>query len=63
MSSVVSPSMMTADEFLALPKDEVRRELIYGELREEPVTFRNRKHSNLEISIGSALRELSKTQP
>ena len=41
-----STSRMTVDEFLALPDDaSVRRELIHGELREEPVTTRNPRHA------------------
>ena len=41
-------TLMTADEFLALPDDGVERWLIHGEVREFGMTIRNRWHSNAE---------------
>lgn len=54
-------ALMTAEEFLALPdNDGVDRELIRGELREKPMTFRNKKHTltaaNITIELGIWLR-------
>jgi len=47
---------MTIEEFLALPDDaSVRRELIYGELREESVTTRNPRHSGCVTKLATAL--------
>ncbi len=51
-----SISRMTVDEFLALPDDpNVRRELIHGELREEPVTTRNPRHAGCVTKLATAL--------
>ena len=43
MATVTTP--MTTEELLALPEDGMRRWLIDGELREAPMTVRNRFHS------------------
>ncbi len=40
-------SLMTTDELLALPEDGTDRWLIAGELRERPMTIRNRHHSRI----------------
>lgn len=42
---------MTTEELLALPEDGMDRELIRGELREKPMTRRNRWHSTVESQI------------
>ena len=42
MSQVATISRMTIEEMLALPDNGYDRELIRGELREEPMTRRNR---------------------
>lgn len=55
-----STSRMTVEEFLALPDDPgVRRELIYGELREETVTTRNPRHAGCVGLISHALHSWS----
>ncbi len=51
MSVDAPPSLMTAEEMLALPEDDIGRELINGELREEPMTRRNQWHSGTEANI------------
>jgi hypothetical protein len=38
-------SLMTTEELLAIPEDGTDRWLIAGELRERPMTRRNRFHS------------------
>src|SRR5262249_34873670 len=43
MATVASP--MTTEELLAMPDDGVERWLIAGDLRERPMTIRNRFHS------------------
>lgn len=51
-----STSRMTVEEFLALPDaPDVRRELIYGELRAECVTTRNPRHAGCVGLITHAL--------
>lgn len=48
--------LMTAAEFEALPPDDsVERQLIRGELREKPMTRRNRFHARIELRIGHLL--------
>ncbi len=55
---------MSVEEFLALPEnDGVDRELIYGELRERPMTIRNRFHTKTLILVGSALHNWLSAQP
>ncbi len=51
MSTAIE-SQMTVEEFLALPDDGTDRELIRGELREQPKTVRNRFHSESMCSVG-----------
>ncbi len=48
MSTTVSKRPMTTEELLALPEDGLDRELIRGQLREKPMTRRNRWHSRNE---------------
>jgi Uma2 family endonuclease len=63
MSTATPPALMTADQMLALPDNGMDRELIRGELRESPMTLRNRDHSSLNISISYALRHWLQTRP
>ena len=46
---------MTTEEMLALPQNGVERWLIRGELREVPMTVRNRRHSRLMARIAYLL--------
>src|SRR4051794_8999383 len=57
MSVATSPpgKTITAEELMALPEDGIHRELICGELRERPMTARNRKHSRVEARIAHLL--------
>ena len=61
MATVVTP--MTTEELLALPEDGVRRWLIDGELRESPVTVRNRFHSRIMMRVGYHLINWLDQQP
>jgi len=54
---------MTTEELLALPEDGVDRDLIRGQLREKPMTRRNRWHSRLEARIVYFLESWLDTQP
>ena len=60
MATVV---LMTAEELLALPLDGMDRELIQGELRERPMTLRNRVHSAIEAQVTIALGVWLQSQP
>lgn len=53
MATVAAP--MTTEELLALPDDGMERWLIAGELRERPMTVRNRFHSRTMICVGTEL--------
>lgn len=67
MSTVAVPGtkLMTVEEFLALPDDGRERWLIRGELRpkEPALSVRNRKHSQVELTIGHLLRLWFEQQP
>jgi Uma2 family endonuclease len=56
MSAIVESPHITLEEFLALPDDpSVDREVIRGELREKPMTMRNRRHSPAESRVSQQL--------
>ena len=63
MSTTASPQVMTTEEMLALPEDGMDRELIRGQLREKPMTRRNRRHSRVEARIAYALEHWLDTRP
>lgn len=48
-------AVMTTEELLSLPDDGTERELIRGQLRERPMTRRNRRHSRVTIKLGKLL--------
>ena len=54
---------MTAEEFLNLPEDGVRRSLIRGVVREEGMTIRNRFHSEVMAELAFRLRLWLESQP
>ena len=66
MNRLATIDQMTMEEMLALPDDGFDRELIRGELREEPTTFKDRHRSRTETRIahrrdpliGACLRHL-----
>ena len=61
MATAVTP--MTTRELLEIPEDGVRRWLIEGELREAPMTVRNRFHSRTMICVGTELELWLRQQP
>ena len=63
MSIGSHPATMTTEELLALPDDGMDRELVRGELREYPMTKRNRRHSRVEIRVGKFLDNWLDDQP
>ena len=60
---VVAAHAMTTVELLALPDDGVERWLIHGELREKPMTKRNRWHSRIMVRVGKFLDNWLDEQP
>jgi len=66
MTTTAATSLMSAEEFLALPDDGVQRDLIYGVVREYPgktVTRRNRRHSRVEARLAYLLNSWLLLQP
>jgi Uma2 family endonuclease len=55
--------LKTTEQLLALPEDGTDRWLIAGELRERPMTRRNRFHSRVNVRVGQLLRNWLDTQP
>jgi Uma2 family endonuclease len=55
MSAAPVASLMTTEEFLALPDDGTERMLIRGQLWEKPVTRRNPRHGHSESRIAQYL--------
>lgn len=54
---------ITVEQFLAMPDDGIERDLIRGELREKPMTRRNRWHARTETRIAQALANWRDEQP
>jgi Uma2 family endonuclease len=63
VNAVVAKPLMTVEELLSLPEDGVDRWLIRGQLREKPMTRRNRFHAQLEARIAQLLGEWLEKQP
>ena len=61
--STVEATPMTTEELLALPEDNIDRWLIRGELREKPMTVRNRFHSRTLMLVGQVLLNWLDRQP
>ena len=60
MASIVST---TTEELLAMPDDGCDRWLIAGELKERPMTKRNRFHSRVMVRLSRLLDQWLDTQP
>ena len=56
-------SLMTTEELLAIPEDGTDRWLIAGELRERPMTVRNRFHGCVMMRVGKILLDWLDEQP
>jgi Uma2 family endonuclease len=63
MAVAEAPALMTTEQLLALPDDGVERWLIRGQLREKPMTYRNRWHSRAMIRVGHFLESWREQQP
>ncbi len=63
MTATQATSLMTTEQLLALPDDGVERWLIRGQLREKPMTYRNRWHSRAMIRVGHVLDAWLDQQP
>jgi Uma2 family endonuclease len=56
-------TLMTTEELLAMPDDGMDRWLIEGELRERPMTKRNRFHSSAMANVATELTIWNRKQP
>ncbi len=63
MSAIIDAPLMTTEELLALPNDGIDRWLIEGQLREKPMTVRNRVHSRIMVRIAKFLDNWADAQP
>jgi len=54
---------MTLEEMLALPGDDIERDLIEGRLRERPRTTRNRWHAGAEAKLARFLEQWAEALP
>ncbi|MHB1426692.1 MAG: Uma2 family endonuclease, partial [Gemmataceae bacterium] len=63
MTVAEAPALMTTEQLLALPDDGVERWLIRGQLREKPMTYRNRWHSRAMVRVGRFLDVWLDQQP
>jgi len=63
MSVAVPPKAMTTEEMLALPENGVERWLVRGQLREKPMTIRNRTHSCIMARVSYFLVNWLVQQP
>lgn len=62
--STASPALMTVADLLTLPDDDgIDRELIRGELRERPMTRRNRFHTTVEAQVARLVGNWVADQP
>ena len=53
---------VTTEALLAIPDNGMDRWLVRGELREKPMTVRNRLHSEVLISVGACLKNWRDSQ-
>jgi Uma2 family endonuclease len=63
MNAPATVRLMTTEDLLALPEDGMDRWLIRGELREKPMTKRNRFHSRTTSVADQMLRNWRDQQP
>jgi Uma2 family endonuclease len=61
--TVAAPALLTTEEMLALPANGTARWLIRGQLREEPMTVRNRWHSRIMVRVAQLLANWLDRQP
>ncbi len=56
-------TLLTTEQFLALPDDGLERNLIRGQLRQKPMTRRNRFHTFVVTQVAYLLEGWLRTQP
>ena len=63
MATDLQTPLMTTEELLAMPEDGMDRWLIRGQLREKPMTVRNRFHSAIMARLAHLLMNWLDRQP
>src|SRR5262245_59705150 len=63
MATDLQTRLYTTGELLAMPEDGMDRWLIRGQLREKPMTRRNRFHSRIMVRIAYLLETWLENQP
>lgn len=63
MSTVLEQTTFTTEQLLAMPDDGMDRWLIDGELREKPMTVRNRFQSRITVTATYFLERWNREQP
>jgi Uma2 family endonuclease len=63
MSVAAAPPLLTTADLLAMPPNGTERWLIHGQLREKPMTMRNRWHSRIMTRVARFLDEWLDQQP
>ncbi len=63
MAAAIATEPMTTEALLALPDNGMERWLIRGQLREKPMTVRNRFHSKVMASLTTCLKIWRDAQP
>jgi Uma2 family endonuclease len=63
MSTAAAPGLVTTEELLNLPQNGTDRWLIRGQLRQKPMTVRNRFHSRAMVVIATELECWNRRQP
>jgi Uma2 family endonuclease len=61
--SATLAACMTAEDLLAVPDDGVDRELIQGQLKEKPMTVRNRFHTRAVTNLAYRLKDWLERRP
>jgi Uma2 family endonuclease len=62
MAAVVDAPEMTTAELLAMPRNGKERWLVAGQLREKPMTVRNRVHSRIMVNASHLLESWRRAQ-
>jgi Uma2 family endonuclease len=55
MSTVAIDPSLTVEDLLAMPDDGIDRDLVRGQVREQPMTLRNRRHARTTTRLAAVL--------
>lgn len=63
MPATEERTLVKTEDLLTMPENGMDRWLIRGEVRERPMTLRNRFHSRVMVTIATELENWRRTQP